>query len=55
MPVDNEPFVPEGNRGYTRTVLIRFESKKDSWAGIIAGYKEILAHRLNSANCDTVL
>lgn len=56
LSVDNKPVILEGKWDYTRTVLIKFESKHDfeDWYNSIE-YKEILAHRLKAADCDTIL
>ena len=56
LSVDNEPLTLEGKWNYSRTVLIKFKSKKDfeDWYNSDE-YKEILAHRLNAAYCDTIL
>jgi uncharacterized protein (DUF1330 family) len=56
LAVDDHPKVLEGSWGYTRTVLIRFEEKTDfeNWYNSIE-YQTILKHRLNAADCDTIL
>ena len=56
LAIDNSPIVLEGKWDYTRTVLIRFESKNEfeKWYNSDE-YKGILVHRLNAADCDTVL
>ncbi len=56
LAVDNHPEVLEGRWNYTRTVLIRFESKKDfnDWYHS-EEYQEILKYRLSAADCDTLL
>ena len=56
LSVDNEPVVLEGKWDYTRAVLIRFKSHHDftNWYNS-AEYKEILAHRLKAADCDSIL
>ena len=56
LSVDNEPVLLEGKWDYTRTVLIKFNSKNDfeDWYNS-AEYQEILKHRLNAAHCDTLL
>lgn len=56
LAVDNAPVVLEGRWDYTRTVLIRFENKTDFDAWYNSDeYREILIHRLNAADCDTIL
>ena len=56
LSVDNSPVILEGKWDYTRTVLIKFKSKNDfeNWYNS-SEYKEILAHRLKAADCDTIL
>lgn len=56
LAVDNDPQVLEGNWDYTRAVLIRFDSKKhfENWY-YSAEYQEILKHRLEASDCDTIL
>ncbi|WP_167618638.1 DUF1330 domain-containing protein [Maribellus sediminis] len=56
LAVDNEPELLEGKWKYTRAVLIKFESHKDFKAWYDSDeYREILAHRLKAANCDSIL
>jgi uncharacterized protein (DUF1330 family) len=56
LSVDNEPVILEGKWDYSRSVLIKFKSKKDfgDWYNS-EEYKEILAYRLNASDCDTIL
>lgn len=56
LSVDNNPVIIEGEWDYTRTVLIKFKSKDDfeDWYNS-KDYQEILKHRLNAADCDSVL
>ncbi len=57
LAVDNAPILLEGEWGdYTRTVLIEFKTKSDfeDWYNSDE-YQAILKHRLNAANCDTIL
>jgi len=56
LSVDNEPIILEGKWDYTRTVLIEFKSRKDfdDWYNSDE-YKKILTHRINAADCDTIL
>ncbi len=56
LAVDDEPEILEGNWGYTRTVLIKFNSKPDfnNWYNSDE-YQKILSHRLKAADCDTIL
>jgi uncharacterized protein (DUF1330 family) len=56
LAVDNNPKILEGTWDYTRTVLIRFDNRDDFDAWYNSGeYREILKHRLRSAECDTIL
>ncbi len=56
LAVDNEPLLLEGKWDYTRIVVIQFKSKSDfeSWY-YSDDYQKILKHRLNAADCDTLL
>jgi uncharacterized protein (DUF1330 family) len=56
LAVDNNPEVLEGRWNYTRTVLIRFDSRNDfnDWYHS-EEYQEILKYRLKSADCDSLL
>lgn len=56
LAVDNDPELLEGNWDYTRTVIIRFDSKEnfEDWYNSEA-YQRIVRHRLNAAECDTIL
>lgn len=56
LVVDNEPQLLEGKWNYTRSVLIRFDTKEDfnDWYNSDE-YQRILKHRLNGADCDTIL
>lgn len=56
LSVDPDPEVLEGSWDYSRTVLIRFDSKSEfeDWYHS-EEYREILAYRLQAADCDTIL
>jgi uncharacterized protein (DUF1330 family) len=56
LSVDDGPKILEGDWNYSRTVLIRFETKDDfnDWYNS-TDYQNILSHRLNAAECDTIL
>ncbi|MFW9973270.1 MAG: DUF1330 domain-containing protein [Candidatus Odinarchaeota archaeon] len=56
LSVDNKPLVLEGKWDYTRTVLIKFRSKRDfeDWYNS-KDYRDILKFRLKGADCDTIL
>jgi uncharacterized protein (DUF1330 family) len=56
LSIDDSPLVLEGNWNYTRTVLIRFKNMNDFNAWYYStDYQKILKHRLNAADCDTIL
>lgn len=56
LSVDDSPSILEGRWNYNRSVLIMFNSEDDfkEWY-YSADYQKILKHRLNGANCDTIL
>jgi len=56
LAVDDKPIILEGKWKYSRTVLIHFQYKEDfdNWYNS-PDYQKILQHRLNSADCDSVL
>jgi uncharacterized protein (DUF1330 family) len=56
LAIDESPALLEGKWDYTKSVLIKFNSKKDfeDWY-FSAEYQKILKHRLNSSKCDTIL
>jgi uncharacterized protein (DUF1330 family) len=56
LAVDNDPVVLEGIWDYSRAVLIRFNTREDfeNWYRS-DDYQEILRHRLQAAECDTIL
>lgn len=54
--VDNCPVVLEGEWNYTRSILIRFDSKEDFQAWYNSeDYQNILKYRLSAAQCDSIL
>lgn len=56
ISVDNHPEVLEGKWDYTRTVIIRFNTKEDFNAWYHSPeYQSIINHRLKGAQCDTIL
>ena len=56
LAVDNDPRVLEGEWDYSRAVLIRFDTRDDFEAWYRSDdYQEILKHRLQAADCDTIL
>ncbi len=56
LAIDESPAILEGNWDYTKSVLIRFPSKKDfeDWY-YSADYQNILKYRLRASKCDTIL
>ena len=56
LAIDESPVILEGDWNYTKSVLIKFNSKKDfeDWY-YSADYQKILKFRLSSSKCDTVL
>jgi uncharacterized protein (DUF1330 family) len=56
LAIDESPALLEGNWDYTKSVLIKFNSKKDfeDWYYSV-DYQKILKHRLNSSKSDTIL
>jgi uncharacterized protein (DUF1330 family) len=56
LAIDESPDLLEGHWDYTKSVLIKFNSKEDfkDWY-YSDSYQEILKHRLNSSKCDTIL
>ncbi len=56
LAIDESPSILEGKWDYTKSVLIKFRSKKEfeDWY-YSKDYQSILPHRLNSSKCDTIL
>jgi uncharacterized protein (DUF1330 family) len=56
LAIDESPTLLEGKWDYTKSVLVKFNSKKDfeNWY-YSADYQKILKHRLNSSKCDAIL
>jgi uncharacterized protein (DUF1330 family) len=56
LAIDESPSLLEGNWNYTKSVLIKFNSKEEfeDWY-YSEDYQKILKHRLNAAKCDTIL
>jgi uncharacterized protein (DUF1330 family) len=56
LAIDETPSLLEGNWNYSKSVLIKFSSKREfeDWY-FSKEYQKILKHRLNSAACDTIL
>jgi len=56
LAIDESPTLLEGNWNYTKSVLIKFNSKKDfeDWY-YSEDYQKILKHRLKASTCDTIL
>lgn len=56
LAIDESPVLLEGNWDYTKSVLIKFNNKRDfdDWY-YSEEYQKILKYRLNSSRCDTIL
>jgi uncharacterized protein (DUF1330 family) len=56
LAIDESPALLEGEWNYTKSVLIKFNSKEEfeDWY-YSEDYQRILKHRLNAADCDTIL
>ena len=56
LAIDETPTLLEGSWNYTKSVLIKFNSKQEfeDWY-YSDDYQRILKHRLNSSKCDTIL
>ena len=56
LAIDESPSLLEGEWNYTKSVLIKFNSKKEfeDWY-YSEDYQNILKHRLKAAKCDTIL
>jgi uncharacterized protein (DUF1330 family) len=56
LAIDESPTLLEGTWDYTKSVLVKFNSKNDfeDWY-YSEDYQNILKYRLNSAKCDTIL
>lgn len=56
LAIDESPVLLEGNWNYTKSVLIKFNSKAEfeDWY-YSDDYQEILKYRLSAARCDTIL
>ena len=56
LAVDESPTLLEGDWSYTKSVLIKFNSKQEfeDWY-YSDDYQMILKHRLNAAKCDTIV
>jgi uncharacterized protein (DUF1330 family) len=56
LAVDESPVLLEGKWSYSKSVIIKFNSKQefDDWY-YSNDYQKILKHRLNASVCDTIL
>ena len=56
LAIDESRTLLEGKWDYTKSVLIKFNSRKDfeDWY-YSDDYQKILKHRLNASDCDTIL
>jgi uncharacterized protein (DUF1330 family) len=53
---DESPTLLEGDWNYTKSVIMKFNSKEDFEKWYYSDdYQKILKHRLNSARCDSIL
>ncbi|HLN56495.1 MAG TPA: DUF1330 domain-containing protein [Bacteroidales bacterium] len=56
LAVDESPTVLEGEWKYTKSVLIKFNTREDFEAWYFSrDYQQIIKYRLNAAKCDTIL
>lgn len=56
LAIDESPELLEGNWEYTKSVLIRFNSRQDFENWYYSNeYQKILRHRLKASKCDTIL
>jgi uncharacterized protein (DUF1330 family) len=56
LAIDESPTLLEGEWNYTKSVLIKFNSRQDfeEWY-FSRDYQQILKFRLNAAKCDSIL
>ena len=56
LAIDESPTLLEGEWNYTKSVIIKFNSKEDfeDWY-YSDDYQKILKYRLNASNSDTIL
>jgi uncharacterized protein (DUF1330 family) len=56
LAIDESPTLLEGDWNYTKSVLIKFNSKQDfeDWY-YSDDYQSILKYRLKASKCDTIL
>jgi uncharacterized protein (DUF1330 family) len=56
LAIDESPTLLEGDWNYTKSVLIKFNSKQDFEEWYYSDdYQSILMHRLKASKCDTIL
>jgi uncharacterized protein (DUF1330 family) len=56
LAIDESPVLLEGDWCYTKSVLIKFGSKKEFEDWYYSDeYQKILKYRLNASKCDTIL
>lgn len=56
LAIDENPVVLEGEWKYTKSVLVRFNSRKEFEEWYYSDdYQKILKHRLKASECDTIL
>ncbi len=56
LAIDESPTVLEGEWDYTKSVLVKFNSRQEfeDWY-YSEDYQRILRYRLNASDCDTIL
>ena len=56
LSIDESPALLEGDWNYSKSVLIKFNSKQEFKDWYYSNdYQKILKHRLKAAKCDTIL
>jgi uncharacterized protein (DUF1330 family) len=56
LAIDESPLLLEGEWAYTKSVLVKFDSKEDFTDWYYSDeYQSILPHRLKASKCDTIL
>jgi uncharacterized protein (DUF1330 family) len=56
LAIDESPAILEGSWEYTKSVLVKFDSKRDFEDWYYSDeYQKILKYRLSAAICDTIL
>lgn len=56
LAIDESPVILEGEWDYTKSVIVKFNSRKEFEDWYYSGdYQNILKYRLKAAKCDTIL